>query len=156
MPNVGRLIKSENTAANPGTRTPVYDIALAAAKEGSYASLASLARAIGANYQTVYDYWNGPTAKPEFQAAFKVSRQRKVDEVKEKAFQRATDDKPSELMIMYILNNFDQEIVERNVKNRDATITIKLDVPTKPESIEGWAREVAALPPADYREVKSD
>jgi hypothetical protein len=148
MPNVGQLIRSTSTE-----KVPVYEVALDAVQNHAFASLASVARAIGANYWTVYEYWRGPRAKPEFQEAFRVSRQWRVDEIKEKLFERAGSDNPTDLSIIYTINNFDEEVVERNVKNRDATITIKLDVPTKPETIEGWSREVAALPPADYREI---
>ena len=126
--------------------------------DGSYISLAELTRAIGCSYWTVYGWKKND---PEFAAAFKVSQQKAVDGVWEHAFTRAMGQdwqKSSDLLTMYILNNRDEEVVERLRKNANPEITIRLEVPSLSASPISWAQEVkAALPDAaieaSYREI---
>jgi transcriptional antiterminator len=140
------LARSERPRAGSPGNTQYLALALQLCEEQSFMSLNQLAKAIGCSYFTVRNYWNGVGARPEFQEAFKNSRQRAVDQVKERAFQRAmSEDKPSDLMSIYLMNNFDEEIIDRLSKNRDATITIKLEVPQQPTSIDSWATEVESV-----------
>lgn len=140
---------------NSGALRSIADELMA---DGAFVSLASLARAIGCSYWTVYGWWKSDAA---FAESFKQARQKAVDEVKEVAVKRAmgTDgEKPSDLMAIYILNNFDQEIVERMSKRVGAEITIRLEVPSLAAPIDSWAREVATAIPnpvyeAQYKEL---
>lgn len=126
-------------------------------KDYNYVSLSSLARVLGCSYWTVYSWWKHD---PAFADAFKASRQAAIDDLKENALERAqglNGQRPSDLMSIYMMNNFDEEIIERTSKQR-AEITIRLEVPALSASGDSWAAEVAkALPDAaveaQYREI---
>ena len=140
---------ARTTSESPGRDMGYYQVALALMEQQSFRTMNQLAKAVGCSYYTVRRWW---VEVPEFKTLFKNSRQNAVDEVIERSFERAiTEDKPSDLMAIYIMNNFDEEIVERTTKNRGAEITIHIDVPSVPQTVEGFARLVQELPPADYR-----
>ena len=145
MPDDDRPHSTLGLGTKPGLRA-IADNLLT---EHAYISLAELARNMGCSYWTVYTWYR---TDPTFKQAFDISKQNKVDLVKESAVQRAIGSegqKPSDLMTMFILNNYDQEIVERTAKNAGTSITIHLEVPTRPIAVESWATEVAkALPDA--------
>lgn len=140
-----------------GARVDLKSVAFGLLETQNFESLSKLSKAMGCSYWTIYGWWR---SDPAFADAFRASRQHAVDEVKETAFARATGadgQKPSDLLTMYILNNFDEEIVERMSKQR-AEITIRLEVPALSASNDSWAAEVAkALPDAaveaEYREI---
>ena len=141
-----------------GTKSGLREIADNLMADHAYISLAELARNMGCSYWTVYTWYR---TDPSFKQAFDISKQNKVDIVRESAVARAIGSegqKPSDLMTMFILNNYDQEIVERNAKNQGTSITINLNVPSTPIAIDSWAAEVArALPDAaveaSYKEI---
>ena len=118
------------------------DSALELVRAKNYVSFTKLAQELGCGVTTVYRYYHG---NKEFHDAFRASRQAKVEEVKEAVFARATgaDGRPSsDMLAMYTLNNFDEEIVERMQKQKSLEISININVPAVSESIEGWGRLV--------------
>lgn len=147
-------VKIRPTPIEPHNKASgLREAAMLLLEDQAFISYASLARALGCSYWTVYEWARNDK---EFGDRFKIARQKAVDEVKEVAVLRAnSESKPSDLMSIYIMNNFDEEIVERLNKQRGAEIIIRLEVPSAPASIDSWAREVAALPAptTTYKEV---
>ena len=118
------------------------DLALELVRAKNYVSFTKLAQELGCGVTTVYRYYHGDK---EFHDAFRASRQAAVEEIKQHMYDRAlgNDGKPSsDMLTMYALNNFDEEIVERMQKQKSLEISININVPAVSESIEGWGRLV--------------